>query len=1089
LRLGAVPIVENGQPEWLKKGSCRSAVVAELMQQVALGDGERVARLVPLVGTENRPTDLAAFGGDSPLHWAASFGQADLCDKLVDLGFAINATNDDGATPLCEAAKASQIDVVRRLLDLGADSSLAVSDGRDAGKTPLMLAKTDTIKTVLEEAATIQKPSTQNQDAVVSSKEDKQQEQKVNEEQKVDEIEGTAANKRHVQPPPEEATVCRAPLIWPPPRRVRLLRGREDFVLSCSTTIDVGVEDASTCATCVEILSRLLRARLEAVEVRRSPQRFAQAKIRFRLCKSTSGGPEAYRVVCDENGIVITATDIPGLSYGASTLAQLLRFYATADTSHTTLTLPAVAVDDGPDARWRASILDLRGHTAGGESKLADDVAKASAWRTNTLFFLLDDHSRCLQLARSAYIKCQKRSIRFIPTFLIDEELPSALLAAVAHMTSDSICLKLPAAWCDGELGEDKVILDKFVAGVEAAALAVSAAATNAVLDDDDIERLDKDKKIRKSVPNEQRVCIWLWGAGVRSQLACEAKLLELEVALEVRCSCAVVADGSVASLGVEEAARFASGRACAADCLVVGGADASRPTALRQAPLIASLVAAARTCRADRSAGVLIRGAPLEPAVATYAQPLADATVLLGAGLAWRADAGKDLAQAELEAVVAAHLWRVDPNATDVFLSHHLAVDGMSNSGHRANKADTDPRDAERRAAAAAALVCGRDERHDADGDGRGRSLLAECQRGDHFFDALSGSTAGEKEQLQRDNSDSFRFDTTFADEDEIDLWPPTKALKSLYAAVGHDSGTSTLGNGIINAKENQNNGESSPRQLLSLSNDDEEDSRLVAAALHTATNLSKSFVEKLCHAAHAAALDDSRAHRLRAHHRRLSQLVKKAPDERDDDIWKWQYHELGFFFDSIRHDRELFGDDYRDDFYDGDDDDFYQGPIYSPGEDEDVIDDEDDDDDDEAYPFFDRGLPEEARLTNLRLRRVLDELRVSADLLRWMARLRQLLLARARAALKNDQHPPPSDATYTKALLLAIPSGTRSDIANRLLELLQRAAAVYSRRTAPRPTVRAAFRPAPAFLAELTYDLQNFQSAELARLIMAAV
>ena len=64
---------------------------------------------------------------------------------------------------------------------------------------------------------------------------------------------------------------------------------------------------------------------------------------------------------------------------------------------------------------------------------------------------------------------------------------------------------------------------------------------------------------------------------------------------------------------------------------------------------------------------------------------------------------------------------------------------------------------------------------------------------------------------------------------------------------------------------------------------------------------------------------------------------------------------------------------------------------------------------------------------------------------------------------------------------------SGTRSDVANRLLELLQRGAAIWARRHAPHDAAKHNFAVAPAFLAEITFDLPNFQYDEIERLILA--
>ncbi|KAK7248736.1 hypothetical protein SO694_00040298 [Aureococcus anophagefferens] len=381
---------------------------------------------------------------------------------------------------------------------------------------------------------------------------------------------------------------------------------------------------------------------------------------------------------------------------------------------------------------------------------------------------------------------------------------------------------------------------------------------------------------------------------------------------------------------------------------------------------------------------------APTQSPNACFPKPLADATALIGAGLAWRADAGADapsagggrsLSQAELEALTAAHLWRLDPPRRDT-------------SGDASNVADTQSTQQRRLTSAAAAVVCGRSERRDPKSDGRGRSLLAECQRGDHFH-------------APAQEPDGPRPTPATVLDDEAALWPPVAAAPA---------GTSA---------------------------------RAVAEA----------FVARLAREADLAASGDgSRAADLRAHHRRLSELLK-APYGEDGDldptaVWKWHHDELGFFFNL---DRVVDEDD-----GDGDGDEH------------------DEHDDDGATPGARRRrLRDDADTAHARLRRVLDELHVAVDLLRWMARLRQLLLA--RATLDPDL---PGDPAK---LLAAVPSGTRSDVANRLLELLQRGAAIWARRHAPADAAARAFAPAPAFLAAITFDLPNFQYDEIERLILA--
>ena len=101
----------------------------------------------------------------------------------------------------------------------------------------------------------------------------------------------------------------------------------------------------------------------------------------------------------------VVGHDAAGLKHGASTLAQLPEIPRVVrkdeDDALPAFRLPALVVDDGPDALVRAACLDCRGAAARGDAQIDDDARRLASWRCNALFILADD-AGCDQLDREA---------------------------------------------------------------------------------------------------------------------------------------------------------------------------------------------------------------------------------------------------------------------------------------------------------------------------------------------------------------------------------------------------------------------------------------------------------------------------------------------------------------------------------------------------------------------------------------------------------------------------------------------------------------------------------------------------------------
>ena len=85
-------------------------------------------------------TDVdAKTRGETPLLWAARFGQSQVAELLIAEGADVNAKNVVGQTPLHWAAMAGHKEIIELLIAAGAD----VNAKTKRGETPLDLAEDD----------------------------------------------------------------------------------------------------------------------------------------------------------------------------------------------------------------------------------------------------------------------------------------------------------------------------------------------------------------------------------------------------------------------------------------------------------------------------------------------------------------------------------------------------------------------------------------------------------------------------------------------------------------------------------------------------------------------------------------------------------------------------------------------------------------------------------------------------------------------------------------------------------------------------------------------------------------------------------
>jgi ankyrin repeat protein len=126
--------------------------VTQLMNALRRGDRSAFERLLR---TSPRTAQSQGSGGNTPLMYAALYGDAHSVRRLLDMGANPNARNDSGATALLWAV--DDAEKSRMLLERGADANARSNDGR----TPLLLAASrfgagDVVKLLLDHGAKVE---------------------------------------------------------------------------------------------------------------------------------------------------------------------------------------------------------------------------------------------------------------------------------------------------------------------------------------------------------------------------------------------------------------------------------------------------------------------------------------------------------------------------------------------------------------------------------------------------------------------------------------------------------------------------------------------------------------------------------------------------------------------------------------------------------------------------------------------------------------------------------------------------------------------------------------------------------------------
>lgn len=382
LSCGADPAIQNSQGynavDVASSDAIRRIYVDDLLRATAASELGRVVQLLA-AGININSWDSEG-SKNTPLHWAACYGNKDIITCLIDRGADVNSENGCGATPLHDAVSRGDVTICQELLHSGANPLIRAIKGTFAGKTPydLSIGKPALHSlfqkfvpiTTTNESDTMHNAATfmgQNYGGRKVSKSSNLSQVSIDSNNKsFDQIfEGSnreSGNNSPVKSVGEKYGIYN--LIWPQPKSIIELTDSPPFVAGKELFISIiqGSESIHKILDVWEISRSILLELGHDVKIGevqpRSGKLYSDQQIECLVNANLFNVSDGYQLLVSQNVIKVTAGSLAGLHYAVCTFVQILRLCKTHKNSDV-CEIDAVLIKDEPRLKHRGVLLDI----------------------------------------------------------------------------------------------------------------------------------------------------------------------------------------------------------------------------------------------------------------------------------------------------------------------------------------------------------------------------------------------------------------------------------------------------------------------------------------------------------------------------------------------------------------------------------------------------------------------------------------------------------------------------------------------------------------------------------------------------------